>query len=232
MPDRRRGAPPWLLTAVALLLVADGLAVGYVRRHPASTPRIHLGGPITTTGPPQTVLRPDQAVVRGTVTAAHFVDSQGPPLPLPITITIPNRGQGELNISGVVVDGRPQGTVAWDGGQPLPLSGTGGLDVGPSTIDFNASGVTWHLDGAPRLLLPGQYTAGSSVAIGVGGLGQPMDQATFSVARANQATLVSAGDAQVHVGPEAEQLSGPGSVQLLGALQIQTARGTRPVHNL
>jgi hypothetical protein len=153
-------------------------------------------------------------------------------LPLPVTVFIPNRGQGELNINGVQFNGRPGATVAWDGGQPLPLSGTGTIGLGAVTMDANAAGITWHLDGAPRALGPGQYEAHSSVAVGTAGLAQPLDQASFSVAPGTAAQLVSVGDAQILVAPQHELLTGPGVVQLLGVLTVQTAGGTRTATNL
>jgi hypothetical protein len=230
---------------VALLLVAEGVAVGHVGRHPTPGPPEHVGRPVTappTTSPDlhsevrsgraATVLGVDQAVISGTVTSAHLVGARAVPLTLPVTITIPNRGQGELDIDGVVVDGHPGASVAWDGGQPLPLAGTGALELGAATMDANSGGVTWHLDGSPRLLRPGQYVAESAVAVGTAGLAQPLDQARFSVPAGTQPDLVSVGDAQIHLAPVTESLTGPGSVELLGALTVRTSAGTRLAHNL
>ena len=173
-----------------------------------------------------TVLPADQTAVSGTITSAQLVDAVGPPLRLPLTITIPNRGQGELNIGGVVVNGKV-GNVAWDGGQPLPLSGSGALDLGAASVDIDHTGATWHLDGSSRQLDPGTYHAGSSVAIGSGGLASPVDAADFAVPPGGAGEMATVGDAQVHVGPGPLSLHGPGRVTLSGTLTLRTATGTR-----
>jgi hypothetical protein len=187
--------------------------------------------PSSVVGPPVTVLRPDQATVAGTATAAHVVGVPPGPLTLPLTITIPNRGQGELNIDGVLIGGHA-GTVSWDGGQPLPLSGTGAIALGQATLDAGSGGLVWHLDGAPRVLQPGSYTAGSSVAIGTGGLGTPVDRASFAVPAGRTGSLVSAGDARVQQPARELSLTGPGSVTLVGNLSYHTATRTRSVHRV
>jgi hypothetical protein len=224
---------------VCLLLAADGAGLAYIGRHGSSTRhrspiRSNVGQRVVHNPPPapETVLRPDQSIVTGKVTSVHVVGGQGMDLRLPLTVTIPNRGRGELDIDGVTIGDRHGASVAWDGGQPLPLAGTGALELGPATMDANVTGITWHLDGAPRLLRPGQYVAESAVAVGAGGLGQPLDQARFVVSAGSPADLVSVGDAQVHLAPGPESLRGPGTVELLGRLTIRTAAGTRLVHNV
>jgi hypothetical protein len=233
---RRRGIVLVLGYAAAALLVGDGIALAAVK--PAK-PRVTLNDNLTllvpattTTAAAGTVVNPSQAIVTGVVSSAHLVGAVNDPLPFPLTVTIPNRGQGELDISGVVVDGSPGGTVAWDGGQPLPLSGTGSLDLGPDTVDVDAAGITWHLDGTPRSLTPGAYLAESSVAVGTAGLAQPLDRAPFSVAAGRTGQLVSVGDAQVHLPPRPELFHGPGIVQLLGTLTVKAGGTTRTVTDL
>ena len=207
------------LAAGALLL---GVVTGCSGTHQSSAP------PATAT---VTVLRPDQTTVSGTVTAATALGVLGSPLALPLTITVPNRGQGEAHIVGVAVDGR-RGTVAWDGGQPLPLSGTGGVDLGQATVDADAGGLTWHLDGAARALLPGRYTAGSTVAVGSTGLARPVDQATFVVAAGTRGQILTAGDAQVHLAAQKLSLTGPGRVTLTGAMTVTNASGSHPARRV
>lgn len=223
--------PGVLAVLVALLLAGDAVALATVDHHRNGATAPPVTAPPTTVTP-VTVLPEGQSVVSGTVTAAHLVGAIGPPMPLPLVITIPDRGRGELNIERVQFQGQPGATVAWDGGQPLPLSGTGALSLGPATLDANAGGLTWHLDGMPRFLAPGRYTAGSAVAVGVAGLAQPLDQATFDVAPGTQGVMVTVGDAQVHRPPGGVHLTGPGQVQLLGRFSLRTAAGARSAANL
>jgi hypothetical protein len=226
--QRRSGV---LVVLVALLLAGDAVALATVDRHHTGAARPPVTAPPATL-PPVTVLPQGQAVLSGTVTAAHLAGAVGPPLSLPLVISIPNRGQGELNIERVRFQGQAGATVAWDGGQPLPLSGTGALSLGPATVDVNTGGLTWHLDGMPRLLTPGRFTTGSAVAIGVAGLAQPLDQATFDVAPGTHGVMVTVGDVQVHQAPRAVHVTGPGQVQLLGRFTVRTAAGTRAAANL
>lgn len=227
---RRR--PGVLAVLVGALLVVEGAAIAAIRnsRHTGRGPE-PTAVPATAL-PAETVVPAGRSLVSGTVRSVHLVGAVGPPLATPVVISIPNRGQGELNIERVVFQGQTGATVAWDGGQPLPIGGTGAFDLGPATLDADAGGLTWHLDGMPRFLEPGHYTAGSSVAVGVAGLAQPLDGAAFDVAPGAQAVMVSVGDARIHLPPRAEHVSGPGEVQLLGALTVRTASGIRTVGNL
>ena len=54
-------------------------------------------------------------------------------------------------------------TIYWYAGQPLPVSGGGGLDLGPAHVDADAHGVTWSITGTSAFK-PGRYRFGSSVA--------------------------------------------------------------------
>jgi hypothetical protein len=190
------------------------------------------GAPSSASGPAPTVLAADQARIAGVFTRATIFGISSVPLGLPLTITIPVRGHGELNIKGVSVASVGSAEISWDGGQPLPLAGTGTLSLGQVTMDIDASGTTWHLDGTTRFLSPGLYTAESSVAVGSGGLGQPRDRQDFSVPAGTQAQLVTIGDAQIHTPLATLQLRGPGGVDLVGGLTVTTASGTRSVHEV
>ena len=184
----------------------------------------------TPSAPDPTVLRADQTRVTGTVSAAQVVGI-GPPLALPFIVTVPQRGQGGLSVTGITVAGR-RASVSWDAGQPLPLSGTGALDLQQAALDADVGGLTWHLDGNARLLGAGTYTAGSSVAIGTAGLAQATDRATFVVSTGGTGQIISRGDARVHLAPRQVSMTGPGSVTLTGKLTAQTAAGTRVVHQV
>jgi hypothetical protein len=220
-----------VLVAVPLLAAAEAATVVLLpRHHAAAPPRPNVQAtpaPTTTTTP-----RVAAAVVSGTVTGAHLVGAIGAPLPMPITVTVPNRGQGALNIDGVVVMSHPDAQVAWDGGQPLPITGSGLLVLGAATMDAGPAGITWHLDGTPRYLLPGSYTAESSVAVGTAGLALAVDQVGFTVTAGSRGRLETDGDAQVHLSRRSVTVTGPGLVQLLGRLSVTTTSGTRAVINV
>jgi hypothetical protein len=170
------------------------------------------------------VLQPDQARLTGEVGSLAGFDAVAPPIPLPVIITVAQRGQGGLVISGVSVNGQP-GTIAWSAGQPLPLSGTGALDLGPATLTADAGGVTWSLDGASRSLTSGHYVAGAPVAVGHAGLAEPHDTLSFDAGPA--AGMNTDGGARIHLPPTDLDLTGPGSIQVRGSFSVQTATGTR-----
>jgi len=222
-----------LLVTLPLLAVADAITVIALPGHHRTAAAPVAAPPTTTTTAPATTTPAiTGAVITGTVTAVHLVGAIGPALKMPITVTIPNRGQGALNIDGVVIMGHPGATVAWDGGQPLPIAGSGALQLGPATMDAGPAGITWHLDGTPRYFIPGSYTADSPVAVGTGGLALALDQVAFIVPAGSQGQLESDGDAQVRLSPQTVSVTGPGLVQLLGSMLVTTAAGTRMVANL
>jgi len=134
-----------------------------------------------------------------------------------------------MQIDHVMVNGRPA-SVVWNGGQPLPLSGTGGLDLGPDHVEVDRAGETWHLDLGTRLLVPGRYVAAAPVAVGAGGLAEPHDRVVF-VAGATSA-FVTNGDARIHLAPRPLHLTGPGRVRITGALTVRTAAGAHPANAL
>lgn len=218
------------------MAVADAVTVVALprHRHRVGTERIAAPRPTTTTAGPTITIAAQAATVTvsGTVASVHLVGATGPPLPLPLTITIPDRGQGALTIDGLVIQGHPGAQVAWDGGQPLPIAGTGSLALGAATMDAGPAGITWHLDGTPRFFLPGSYTAESSVAVGTGGLALALDQVGFVVPAGGRGRLESDGNAQVHFAPWAINVAGPGLVQLLGSMSVTSPSGSRTVTNL
>jgi hypothetical protein len=177
----------------------------------------------------QIVPAANQVFVTGTVTSLSADNAVGPPLTPPFTITIPVRGAGSADLTGVTVESRPV-EIYWYGGQPLPVSGTGQLVVGGGGLSVNASGITWMLDGAPRTLTAGHFFLGAPVAVGSSGLGTPQQTASFDAG--SQSTIVTTGNAQVHLKPSNLQITGPGSLDISGDLQVQTDSGTRTVHSL
>ena len=170
------------------------------------------------------VLRPGQTEVSGVLTGLTASAAVGPPVAAPFTVTVPARGEGGATISNAVVGGR-RTTIVWDGGRPLPVSGTGTVDVGAARIEVTPAAIRWFLDGQPRVLTPGRYRLGATVAVGQRGLATPTDGATFDVD--GQAAMVTRGGARVELPPADVALEGPGAVELRGRLRLRTASGSQ-----
>ncbi|MDP9072860.1 MAG: hypothetical protein M3N98_01575 [Actinomycetota bacterium] len=174
---------------------------------------------------------PDQAFVTGTLASLSADNATAPPLRPPFTITTPARGQGNGSITGVQVGGRDF-AISWYEGQPLPVSGTGQLDLAGAPVAVTAAGITWTLDGAPRALTAGHFSLGAPVAAGSSGLATPYDGGIAFDAGV-RATLTTTGMASVHLAPAAIHLEGPGRhVTLQGQFQVRTAAGTRQAQSI
>jgi hypothetical protein len=118
--------------------------------------------------------------VAGPLTQLAAEQAVSDPVAPPFTLTAAERGVGGAEIDGATVNGKPT-QINWNAGQPLPVRGPGpGLDLNQALVRVDAKTITWSLDGAARDFLPGTYTAAASVAIGAGGLGAPVDSATFT----------------------------------------------------
>jgi len=169
-----------------------------------------------------------QTLVSGRVTSVAGDGITPPPLRLPLSLDEQNRGETQATFRAVIVDGK-RTNVYWNGGRPLPLSGTGGIDLFPSggaTATIDAGGFTWALDGPVRQLVAGTFTTGFTVGVGTGGLPTPHDEAiTFTADE--RSTLATKGGAIIHQAPAALKITGPGSLTLTGALVLRTAAGTR-----
>jgi len=174
---------------------------------------------------PVMVPGPGQEFVTGDV--AHFLadDAQSSkPLASPFTLSATERGVGTANIENAVVAGT-HSTISWSSGTPLPITGTGGLDLGPVHVDADPTGVTWVLDGGVRMFVVGTYEAGGSVAVGTGGIADPRESVDF---RADERTVLTAqGGVTVHVDPQTVELTGPGKISVSGTLKVQTPDSTR-----
>lgn len=209
---------------VIVLLLAAGTGTA-IRLHRHPQVRTIVGDEVPAgPGSTVTVLRPDQTEVTGEADVVTATGAQLPPLATPLVITVPNRGTGGLRMSGALVNGR-RSTIEWNAGQPLPLNGAGGLDLSPVRLDASATGLRWHLDGAPRTLTPGRYSFGSSVAVGAAGLATPVDRVDFTAD--GQTAFTTTGDAGVTQAPRPVDVTGPGTLRLTGTLQVRTAAGTR-----
>lgn len=213
-----------VLAALAVALLAASLA-GLAVVSPAadendagSTPT-----PTSTTVPP---LTPGRARVTGTLTNMTAFDARGDAVTPPFTITVPEAGRGGLTLPGVEVDGQPQ-TIEWSGGRPLPVTGRGGLNVDATTVNVDANGIYWALDGAPRLLDPGTYTLGSTVAVG----SAARDRVAFRAGDGDG--LQTRGGATAVVTPRPIRIESPrGTLELRGTLTVETATVTRPLPTL
>lgn len=183
------------------------------------------------TGPDGAVLAVDQSVVSGTITKMIGTKVEGaPPLALPLTMTVGVRGSStKAEFSGGNVAGK-KATLSWDGGRPLPLRGQGSIDLnGPVNVDVTPAGASWALDGGSRVLTPGSYTMGATVAVSLenGGLGAPKESAKLDVAPGVTTSLLTNGDVRVATPAAPLALRGPGQLVLEGTLEVQTREGTR-----
>lgn len=222
MTNRRGPGLGWLVgTWAAALVVGAG---AYVLTDEASPVRPFGPPVVTVTSIHTTVVLPEgQAEVSGTFDAFTADDANGPPLSLPIEIPT-----GGATIEGAVIDGAPS-TIVWDGGRPFELSGSGGIDLGPTHVELAVGGLFWPLDGL-RALLPGEYRIDTPVAVGSGGLARPRDTVTFTAS--DDTTIETSGGATVVRGMQVLHLEGPGSFRATGAFAIKTRDGTRQTTKL
>ena len=143
----------------------------------------------------------------------------------PFTLTAVERGAGNATISNALVGGK-RSTISWATGTPLPITGSGGLEVGPVHVEVDArGGLSISLDGAARPFRPGSYRANAPVAVGSGGIAASRDGVDFTAD--TQTTLTTRG-VVVRRDPARVELEGPGKVSVSGRLQVQTPEGKRP----
>jgi len=186
------------------------------------------GGPVTE------VLSADQSIVSGTLTRIMGGQIDAPPLLLPLTMTVARGGGTKADFSGGSVAGK-KATISWDGGRPLPLGGQGSIDLnGPIDVEIDAGGARWALDGGARLLTPGSYAFGSTVAVSLaaGGLGSPRDGARLDVPAGATASVQTRGGVHVTTPPASLKINGPGKLVLEGALSVSTRDGVRQATKL
>ena len=167
---------------------------------------------------------PGQVLVRGPLQAFAADDVQAPPIPTPLTLTAVVRGEGKATIENALVGGQ-RTTIFWGGGTPLPITGTGGLEISGSRIDVDDTGAIWSPTGAARPFVPGTYRIGASVAVGEEGLGRPRDSVEFeaddrTVLNATQGVVIKLEPARLHI-------EGPGRVALTGTFKVVDATRDR-----
>ncbi len=165
-----------------------------------------------------------QEFVTGTVTRFQADDAEpSQPLASPFTLVAAERGTANATIEDALVSGK-RTTISWSSGTPLPITGEGGLELGPVHVEVDRSGVTWRLDGT-RNFIPGNYQVGAAVAVGTAGIADSRESVSFEAD--DQTVLVASGGVTVKVDPQTVDLSGPGKISVSGALKVQTADDTR-----
>ncbi len=218
---------------VALVVSVAAIAVGIrvAADHSTAFDRFKDGSArvsaATTTTLPGPKPAPGQAFVKGTVDKLTAEGAQSAPLAAPFTLAAIERGVGKATIENALVDGK-RTSIAWGGGTPLPITGTGGsLDLGSAKVDVDGTGAaTWTIDGAPRALKPGTYRAGAPVAVGKTGVATPRDAVAFT---ADAMTVISSrGGVVVKVAPAPLELNGPGKVTATGQLQVRDETSLKP----
>ena len=208
--------------AVAVVLAGG---VTYVLTAPESPVR-PFGDPVVTetTIREVVVLPVGQAEVTGTLARLRATGATGPTVDLPIVVPT-----GTAVIDGALVGGARE-TIVWDGGRPFRLDGTGGLDLGPTTVEVDGGELRWPLDDGVRVLLPGDYVVATPVAVGASGLAVASEGTAFA---ADEDTTVEAvGWTIVRPVPDALHLEGPGGLELEGDLLVRTREGERRARRL
>lgn len=220
--------------AVAFGAAVMTFAVGLAALTAPGAPPVGQGDQVTAGPAPATtvveVLAPDQSEVTGTLTKLVGKNVAAPALALPLTLTVGRGGGGtKADFSGGTVAGK-RSTVSWDGGRPLPLRGQGSIDLnGPVDVELTARGASWLLDGGARLLTPGSYSFGSTVAVSSvnATLGAPKDGVRFEVPQGTPASVQTRGGVRVTTPPAPISLTGPGQLVLEGTFQVTTKDGVR-----
>jgi hypothetical protein len=207
MRPRPSPGPTWLLGVVIAALLAGGIARVLAE---------HTEPVVETTVTEHEVLPDDQAEVSGTIASFVAGDAVGAPLAMPIELET-----GTATIEGALVDGQ-RSTIAWDGGRPFRLSGTGALDLGPTGVDLDAGAVSWHIDGL-RIFTGGDYHLDTPVAVGTGGLAHPADAVDFT---AGDDTTIETPSGTVVARGLPVHLEGPGTFEAQGRFTIRTRDGS------
>ena len=180
--------------------------------------------------PPTIVPGPGQAFLTGDVSRLVAEDALVvEPLSSPFTISASERGTGNATIENALVGGK-RTTISWGTGTPLPITGSGGLDLGPVRVEVDPRGLTLGLDGAARPFRPGTYRAAASVAVGSAGIAASRDGVDFTADA--RTVLTTRGGVVIRRDPRRVELEGPGKVTVAGRLQVQTPDSKRPAVNV
>lgn len=161
---------------------------------------------------------PGQAFVSGSAGKVSVDNAQGEPIATPFTIEAVNRGEGRATIDKALVGGR-RVTISWDGGTPLPVSGSGALDYGAVHLEVDGRGPVFALDGGGRKFQAGTYSLGTAVAVGTDGLGTPREGVTFTAD--DQTVLSTRNNVVIRSDPGKLEIKGPGTLLIEGKLSVQ-----------
>jgi hypothetical protein len=213
-----------VLAVLVVGLLGGGIAAVIVRNDAPQNTIVQT----PTTLPPvtETVIVPaaGQTLVTGTVQSFSSDGAVADVIPTPFTINAVERGAvRNATVEAALINGARK-TIYWYAGQPLPVSGGPGLDLGPAHVDADGHGVTWSIGGTSGFK-PGRYHFGSSVAVGSAGLATPEDSGvTFD---ADDHTVLTATDGVVvHFDSPALKVVGPGTLRMTGNFTLKTASGT------
>ena len=226
-------AASWVMGAVAFAAAVMTFAVGLAAITEPNEPPVGRGDRLTTESAPPTsvidVLAADQSNVTGTLTKGVGMKVDAPPLVLPLTLTVSRGGGTKADFSGGTVAGK-KATISWDGGRPLPIRGQGSIDFnGPVDVELGPRGASWLLDGGARVLTPGSYAFGSTVAVSSlnDDLGAPRDGARLDVPAGAAASVQTRSGVRVSTPAAPISLKGPGQLVLEGAMEVTTRDGVR-----
>lgn len=210
--------------AAVLIALVGGAAVGGCSKSSGDSGG---GGDTAARDDPVMVPGPGQLFVTGEISRLVAEDAVlAEPLNSPFTLSAAERGTGNATIDKALVGGK-RTTISWGTGTPLPITGSGGLDLGPVRVEVDARGVVaLNLDGAARPFRPGTYRAGAPVAVGTGGIAAPRDGVEFTADA--QTVLTTRGGVLVRREPTRVELEGPGKVSVAGRLTVQTPESSRP----
>ena len=215
-----------VLAVLVIGLVGGGVAAVVVRNEAPKNDIVHTQPP----PPPatETVVVPaaGQTLVSGTIQTFSADDAVAAPIPMPVTINAVERGaQSNARVEGAIIGGSRK-TAYWDAGTPLPISGTGALDLGPAHVDVDAKGVTWTLGGDARAFKPGHYRISSPIAVGSGGLPTSSDSGVEFTADDHTVLRTTPG-VVLHLDAPTLNIEGPGQVHMTGKFTVRTTSGTR-----
>lgn len=165
-----------------------------------------------------------QTLVTGTLQSFSADGAVVDLIATPFTINAVERGaQRNATVEAALINGARK-TIYWYAGQPLPVSGGGGLNLGPAHVDADAHGVTWSLTGTSSFK-PGRYRFGSSVAVGSAGLATPEDSGV-SFDADDHTVLTASEGVVIHLDSPALKVDGPGRLRMTGNFTLKTASGT------
>jgi hypothetical protein len=213
-----------LLAVLVVGLLGGGVAAVAVRKEAPKNDIVHTA----TTGPPvtETVIVPaaGQTLVTGILQSFSADGAVVDLIPTPFTINAVERGaQRNATVEGAIINGGRK-TIYWYAGQPLPVSGGGGLNLGPARVDADAHGVTWSITGTSSFK-PGRYRFGSSVAVGSAGLATSEDSGV-SFDADDHTVLTASEGVVIHFDSPALQVDDPGTLRMTGTFTLKTASGT------